>query len=232
MTGPRLANVSAAQRRAYRWGVILAAVAVVVILLPGREPWHAAGPGNTGHEEIECGACHLDAEGSAVGQTFANLGAWLGIADKSAFFVFAPTGNRQCLDCHEHDDDRHPVARFMESKFAAAREQIGPQYCVNCHRQHEGVRVTARADFCQHCHAETILENDPVDVPHDVLIRQRRWDSCLQCHDFHGNHEREAPQLMAERLEQWQVLEYLGGGPSPYGERRLTVMETMRQDPQ
>ncbi len=224
-------NLTPAQRGAYRWGLIVAAVGLILLLWPGLERWHMAGPANTGHEEIECDTCHVDAEGNAVGQTFANLGFALGIRDEPVHFVFAPAGNQQCLDCHEHEDDRHPVARFLDPRFAEARASIAPQFCVSCHLQHQGVRVTAAGtDFCHNCHADTEVEDDPVDVPHETLIADGRWETCLQCHDFHGNHERETPTRMSERLDLAQIRDYFAGGESPYGYRRLTVMQTMKTE--
>lgn len=230
MDEPRASNWGLARRRAYRWGLILAALAVAVLLWPGQERWHMAGPANTGHEEIACDTCHADADGSAIGQALTNLGYWLGIGDAPAHFVFAPAGNRQCLDCHEHEDDRHPVARFLEPRFETARGRIAPQFCVSCHRQHQGLRVSAPPDFCVNCHRETEVEDDPLDVTHATLIAEGRWDSCLGCHDFHGNHERETPVMLADRRDPAQIRRYFDGGESPYGNRRLTVMQTMRTD--
>jgi hypothetical protein len=72
------------------------------------------------------------------------------------------------------------------------------------------------------------LDDDPIDIPHTTLISDQRWGTCLGCHDFHGNHDRDVPELMSERLTEEQFQEYLDGGESPYGSRRLSVIQTMR----
>ena len=60
---------------------------------------------------------------------------------------------------------------------------------MSCHREHQGVRVTlTEIGYCRHCHEETRLKRDPLDVSHEALIKAKEWDSCLGCHDFHGNH--------------------------------------------
>ena len=86
---------------AYRAGAIVAVICGVMLLLPGRERWHAAGPANVGHARIECGECHIPAPGSSVGQALQNIAHVVGLADSSTDFVFAPAGKEQCLACHE-----------------------------------------------------------------------------------------------------------------------------------
>ena len=216
------------QRTAYRWGLIIAAVVGAVLLLPGRESWHAAGPRNIGHTETECGECHAPAPGNFVGQALTNMMHAIGLSDSQPDFVYAPAGNEQCLACHETPDDRHPVAEFLEPEFAKARDAMGVQFCVSCHQEHLGIRVSVTPLVCQHCHQDTVVDDDPVDIPHTALISDQRWETCLGCHDFHGNHDADVPNLMSEALTQEQIRQYFDGGESPYGHRRLTVIQTMQ----
>ena len=72
------------------------------------------------------------------------------------------------------------------------------------------------------------MDDDPLDIPHTTLIGNERWETCLGCHDFQGNHERNVPEIMSQMLTEEQIQRYLDGGKSPYGYRRLTVIQTMR----
>ena len=214
----------------YRWGLVVAAIGALVLLLPGREPWHMAGPHNTGHDNLECGDCHTPAPGNFAGQAFNSLMHAVGLSDSEAYFIYQPAGNDQCLACHDYPDNRHPVDDFLEPEFAEAREAAGVQFCKSCHQEHLGVRVSASLRVRQHCHQDVELDDDPVDIPHTTLISDGRWETCLGCHDFHGNHDREVPTMISQALTEEQIQQYLDGGKSPYGFRRLTVIQTMRRD--
>ena len=130
--------------------------------------------------------------------------------------------------CHDNPDDRYPVSQFKDPEFALARQATGLQSCIGCHQQHQNSRVTVSIEVCRHCHQDTTIDDDPVDVSHAVLVEQSRWDTCLGCHDFHGNHDFQAPTMISNKLSQEEILDYLKAGESPYGYRRLTVMQTMR----
>lgn len=219
------------QQAAYRWGLIVAAIGAGLLVLPGRESWHAAGPPNVGHTKLECGECHTPAPGNFVGQAFQNMMHAVGLSDSATYFVYEPAGNEQCLECHDNPDNVHPADEYLEpEEFAEARQAIGVQHCGSCHQEHLGVRVSVAQDFCRHCHQEDIdLSDDPLDVPHTTLISDERWGTCLGCHDHHGNHEREVPTMMSQVLTEEQIQQYFDGGESPYGHRRLTVIQTMRR---
>lgn len=228
-------KLSPEQRVAYRWGLVLAILGGVGLLLPGRESWHAAGPHNIGHSKIECRECHAPAPGNFAGQAFKNVLYAVGLSDSATHFVYVPAGNEECLACHDNPDDRHPVADFLQPEFATARQAMGVQFCVSCHQQHVGGRVSVTPTVCQYCHdnpamLDKLFENqdDPVDIPHSILISDQRWETCLGCHDFHGNHDRKVPVLMSQVLSNEQIQQYFDGGESPYGHRRLTVIQTMR----
>lgn len=218
---------------AYGAGIIIAVLGAVLLLLPGNESWHAAGPANSGHTRIQCSECHIRAPGNFIGQAFENLFQAVGLSDSAANFVFQPVGNEECLRCHLNPDDRHPLVDFLEAKFEQPRQAMGVQFCVSCHQEHLGVRVSVTPLVCQYCHEEIVpmeLEDDPVDVPHTSLIENQRWETCLGCHDFHGNHDREVPILMSQSLTPEQIQQYLDGGNSPYSHRRLTVIQTMQRN--
>ncbi len=91
------------------------------------------------------------------------------------------------------------------------------------------MRVSVTQSVCQYCHEDTEVEDDPVDIPHSTLFADKRWETCLGCHDFHGNHERKTPKMMSEVLSKERIQQYFDGGKSPYGYRRLTVIQTMRR---
>ena len=52
---------------------------------------------------------------------------------------------------------------------------------------------------------------------HAVLAANKQWDTCLQCHDFHGNHRRVTPKVAAGMIDRAAVDAYLTSGPDPYG---------------
>lgn len=209
------------QNRAYLAGLCLGLLALALFWSPGGEKLHARGPMNSGHENLKCADCHRDAPGSPRQQIQANLRFALGQRDKPADFGHRPVGNEACLDCHERPNDRHPVYRFLEPRFSKARESLGPHLCASCHAEHSGKRVTrAEISYCVNCHKDTKLRKDPLDVSHERLIALRRWESCLGCHDFHGNHRIKPPKAADKTVAAEKIRAYFDGGLSPYGEER------------
>jgi hypothetical protein len=134
-----------------------------------------------------------------------------------ATFGHMPVGNDQCTGCHARDQDAHPVHRFLEPRFSEARAVLGADSCVSCHREHKGARVTMAVEACATCHQTLDLKRDPLDVPHKELVARKEWTSCLGCHDFHGNHKRETQTRLVDAYSKAAIIEYLAGGPSPYG---------------
>jgi len=222
-------NLTPERQAAYGLGLIVAAIGGVLLLLPGSEYWHAAGPFNVGHTKLACSDCHTRAPGNVAGQALNNILHAVGLSDSGSYFIYSPAGNEQCLACHTNPDDLHPVAEFLEPEFAKVREARGVQFCIGCHQQHLGVRISVTPRVvCQDCHDDMTLDDDPVDISHTRLISDRRWETCLGCHDHHGNHDRKVPTVMSEILTEEQIQQYFDGGKSPYGYRRLTVIQTMR----
>jgi hypothetical protein len=67
-----------------------------------------------------------------------------------------------------------------------------------------------------------------VDVPHHQLIASKKWNTCVQCHDYHGNHLRVTPVRLQDTLKLSQVIVYWQGGQDPYGLKRKFVVETIK----
>ena len=209
------------QNVGYGTGALAGLLALVVLLMPGAEQFHALGPMNTGHEDLHCPSCHKDAPGTYRQQIQAALRHLAGGHAAPGDFGQEDVGNEACIACHERPDDRHPVYRFLEPRFAKVRETLGPQHCVSCHLEHNSRRVTlADAGYCVGCHEDTKLRRDPVDVPHERLIALKRWDTCLGCHDFHGNHVMTTATAIDSAIPPARIRAYFDGGPSPFGDVR------------
>jgi len=173
---------------------------------------------NRGHETVACDGCHRPAPGTLRQQLQANVRYWLGVRATPADFGRSAVGDAVCLDCHDRPNDRHPVYRFLEPRFVKARQAIAPHHCLSCHAEHRGQRVTQPdIGYCVQCHRETRLRKDPLDMPHDRLIALKQWDSCLGCHDFHGNHIYRVPVEAERTVPADRIRGYFTGGPSPYG---------------
>lgn len=209
------------QNIGYATGAVAGAVALAFLLLPSSEPLRAHGPMNTGHEDMPCGYCHREAPGSFRQQVQANLRYLAGGRASPADFGRQDVGNDACLACHDRPDDRHPVYRFLEPRFARAREALQPQACVSCHLEHSGRRVTQPdVGYCAGCHEDTKLRKDPIDVPHERLVADKRWETCLGCHDFHGNHVMKTATRLDRATPPAAIRAYFEGGRSPYGEEK------------
>jgi hypothetical protein len=210
------------KRRRQNFGMLLGIACGVallaVLVLPERQPLHARGPMNTGHQDLRCEYCHLPARGTGRQQIQANARYLLGLRASAADFGLQKVGSAQCLACHARPSDRHPVFRFSEPRFQEVRDTLHPESCVACHLEHSGVRVTvADSRFCRHCHEETSMKKDPIDVPHADLIADEQWNTCLGCHDFHGNHVMDVARQVRNAFSPRQIQDYFRGGPSPYG---------------
>lgn len=202
-------------------GLILGLTGWMALSFTTLEQRQAHGPMNTGHDLLRCEACHRLAPGTVRQQIQANLRYFLRLRRTAADFGAKQVDNDACLECHRRPDDRHPVFRFFEPRFQEVRSQLGPHRCLACHLEHQGRRVTvAEAGFCRHCHEKTRLKKDPLSPSHEHLIEDKRWGSCLGCHDFHGNHLHKPPVKLAERVPEAAILDYFAGGKSPYGEEK------------
>jgi hypothetical protein len=208
------------QHLGYLIGTCLSLSVALVLLSPELDGARAKGPMNHGHEALACAECHRPAPGSARQQIQANLAYAVGRRDAPADFGFKAVSNEDCIACHERANDRHPVFRFLEPRFAEARRDLGVHRCVSCHAEHSGGRVTRDGAFCESCHARFELEHDPAEPTHQALADDGAWQTCLRCHDFHGNHVQPAPRRLEQAAPEGAIEAYLEGGPTPYGEAR------------
>ena len=189
--------------------------------------WRMPGDSNAGHESLACMECHEAAPGTIRQQIQANVQYFTGLRQKSVAFNYERPNNSDCLACHEREDDKHPVYRFNEPRFLEARKAIQPQYCVSCHQEHTGVRVSSDPENCRFCHDDIEVNNDPLDISHATLIESDNWSSCLRCHDFHGNHEMAIAVNTSDMLQADLVMDYFAGGKNPYSvESRSKAKET------
>jgi predicted CXXCH cytochrome family protein len=156
----------------------------------------------------------------------------LGLRETPVHVGHVPVDDETCAGCHDNPDDRHPIHRFAEPRFAEARRDIGADRCVSCHGEHGGGRVTVDGiGFCVECHAEMEVEDDPASPSHAELVADERWTTCLGCHDFHGNHVREVPNTLDAALGTDAIEHYFGGGPSPYGEEKRVTADRASAPP-
>jgi nitrate reductase cytochrome c-type subunit len=186
---------------------------------------------NKGHEKLSCMECHEPANGNTQQQIQSNVKHWLEFTSEASPFGYVTPDNKDCLSCHEREDDNHPIYRFNEPKFNKVREAIHPERCVSCHQEHRGVRVTSEPNNCKHCHEDLSLKKDKISPEHNMLIKKKNWTSCLACHDFHGNHKRETPRKKEHMISEHTLKDYFLGGKDPYGDKKITkIRETRYED--
>ncbi|MBT0958491.1 hypothetical protein IV417_13960 [Alphaproteobacteria bacterium KMM 3653] len=177
----------------------------------------AHGPIQAGHSAVDCTGCHENSPGTLRQQIQANLQYTLGNRALPVGFAKQPVTSAQCLHCHDRPNERHPIYRFNEPRFAQALQSIAANTCLGCHSEHTGARAEIDTGFCQSCHEDVALKQDPLDVAHVQLAAQGNWGSCLGCHDFHGNHARSAQTRLIDAYATGEIEAYLSNGPSPYG---------------
>ena len=202
-------------------GIGIGLLIFAILPLKASEEFLSLGPLNTGHDGLSCEACHTDAKGNLMQQLQANMMYTFGARKKSVDFGTANVDNNKCLECHDRPNDRHPTYRFLEAKYQDAIQEIDATQCETCHREHNDTRVVLpNGEFCVSCHYDLEVINDPVDVPHSKLIENKQWDTCLQCHDFHGNHVYKTPEKIKDTISIKQVQSYLKGGDDPYSSKK------------
>jgi len=219
--------------------IIGGVVSIFLLILLSLSDFHSLRMPNdlhNGHEALTCNECHEKAEGSFRQQIQANLHYLLGQRSTLAAFNFSTPDNKDCLACHEREDDRHPVYRFNEPRFSEVRKKIQPQLCSSCHQQHKSVMFTADSQNCRYCHKDMRLKNDLLVMPHTTshqdLIKHKRWDSCLACHDFHGNHMRKIPITDNAMLDKKALSAYLAGkiNSDPYANKKTAPAKETRYE--
>lgn len=185
---------------------------------------HTGGDFVNGHEGFACLECHKPGAGTTRQQIQALTKNALFDANYQVDFGFKKVSSKQCLTCHQRNDDRHPIYRFNEPRFIKIVEQLPANQCLGCHSEHNNKTVNLNEiGFCVACHSELILKNDPLDVSHVKLIKTDDWDSCLGCHDFHGNHKFTPPKVYQQAISAQRIKDYFAGDASPYGTIKKTV---------
>lgn len=211
------------RRLAYAAGSVAALAAGAALLVPDNTTLHTPGPLIEAHAKVSCESCHRSAPGTLRQQLSANARWLAGLRDAPAEIGAEPVDNSACRACHDRPDDRHPVFRFLEPRFASARATLQAHQCRGCHVEHSGKSVSTGAAFCGECHGGLEVKNDPLDVSHQELAAKDRFDTCLGCHDFHGNHRHEPPDRIDRALGHSALIRYFSGGPSPYTGPKLRV---------
>jgi ferredoxin-NADP reductase/CRP-like cAMP-binding protein len=216
-------------RRAYGAGLLIVAVLLLILASPELMSSKPTGYPNTGHSDLACNACHVEAPGTARQQLQAKVQFLLGQRESDSPWQHQPVSNKNCMDCHDRPKDMHAPHLFLESKYALIREELGPDQCVSCHREHRDVRVTnTEIEFCSACHQEMNLKNDPLIPPaspsHAELVNSGQWSSCLGCHDYHGNHLAPTPTDLGKVISIPDLQKYFRGGDTPYGPVRLKAV--------
>ena len=71
-------------------------------------------------------------------------------------------------------------------------------------------------NFCSYCHQTLKIHKDSLSVNHGTLVEQKRWDTCLGCHDYHGNHIMKLKTQLSERWQEKAIQAYFNGNLGPY----------------
>lgn len=222
-------------RMAYALGAVTAITAGLLLTLPSLAPALVSGPFNTGHTALECESCHAQAPGTLRQQLQAKTAHLTGFRKGDAKFLHLSVGNATCNNCHTRPQDTHPTHLFMEARYQSIRNTLAPHQCAACHREHSGVRVTlANGRFCSSCHEKIELKHDPLEMPrspsHAALTATARWDTCMGCHDYHGNHLKKTPQSLAAAIPEPALIDYFRGYGFPFGaEVRVKATNTMQE---
>ncbi|MEP5340795.1 MAG: hypothetical protein ABJL44_02215 [Algibacter sp.] len=215
-------------------GVVIGVSAFFILTLEANEAYISIGPMNLGHQEVSCIACHADAKGNLLEQVQSNIAHAAGMRKKGVDFGSQDVTLNNCLECHDRPNDRHPNHRFSEPRFKEAVKKNDATTCITCHSEHHGERVTVVSiDYCMNCHQDLKVEHDPLDIDHKTLIARKAWSTCIQCHDFHGNHRYKVPSQLKDTIPLKTIDRYFKGGEDPFGTNKkyigLSQAEWMEQ---
>lgn len=209
-------------------GLILSIPLIYILTLDANEQYISIGPMNTGHEDLKCFSCHADAKGNLIQQVQSNFSHLAGVRDQGVDFGTKDVTVDNCLQCHERANDRHPTYRFSEPRFKDAIKNIDATTCITCHKEHKEERVSVKSiNYCMNCHQTLDVENDPLDISHKDLIAQEKWFTCIQCHDFHGNHKYSVPEKLSDTIPMKEIQKYFDGGKDPYGDSKKYTALTL-----
>lgn len=216
--------------KAFSLGVTFAVIVIAYSTSSTGEKFKSKGSMNTGHELLSCTSCHQAAEGSIRQQLQAKAKYFLNLRKHDNIIGNQEVSSHDCLSCHQRETDRHPIFRFNEPRFAKAAKDISANNCIGCHKEHTGKRVTIKQTYCINCHDKMKLQNDPINPTHANLALNNKWNSCLRCHDYHGNHIRKTPILKSEMLNTNDIRNYFHGGKSPYSKTKKHLPQKERSN--
>ncbi|MFV1982859.1 MAG: cytochrome c3 family protein [Thiohalomonadales bacterium] len=214
-------NLNVRRKTGYSIGVIIVTLVIISLILPQSKILHANGPSNTGHKNLKCRHCHTIEVGTIRQRLQANIQYLFGQRTKAVSFGLKPVSNEQCIFCHDRPNDRHPVYRFFEPKYKKIQKLIQPQFCISCHIEHSGKRVTSKMDFCKNCHSKLKIKKDPVTKTHQKIVLDKDWSSCLGCHDYHGNHRMKVNKIYKNRISKNKLAGYFNSMKSPYSKSKF-----------
>ena len=210
-------------------GLLFSLIVIAGLSISGNESFVCLGSMNTGHEDLACQDCHEPAKGTLYQQLEANVKFVLGQRSKAVDFGLQDVDNKDCNACHDRPNDKHPSYRFKEPRFKEARQAIHPELCESCHLEHNETRIFIQdLTYCRHCHEDLEFEGDPLDVKHQALAEAGEWQTCLQCHDFHGNHKYEIPMVMKDTIPWAKINSYATGGEDAYGDIKKYLAKEKR----
>jgi|SaaInlV_165m_DNA_2_1040747.scaffolds.fasta_scaffold07255_2 hypothetical protein len=206
--------------------VLLSGWLVVSFESTEHERWKSPAGDLDLHGELNCDQCHQSADGTVRQQLQANLKHWLGTREHGVDWVTRAISNSDCLDCHRNHQDPHAPHLFLEPKFEETRNEIHPEFCTSCHAEHNGAISVIGNAYCFHCHENIDLADDPAQPSHLYLVQNKKWDSCLRCHDYHDNHADKTPRILTDAPALLQIEEYLEGkSKSPHGNIKIPYLE-------
>ena len=198
-------------------GLIVTVTLITAFNSPEQEQLLSPGGDREMHEGMACEQCHQETPGTLRQQVQANVHHWLGFRESGVGFITDPVGSEDCQDCHEMPGNLHPIHRFAHSEYFELREILGQHECSGCHDHHSPVNVVHSMTFCMHCHETWGNKPDTITPRHTTLIAEERWETCLQCHEFHGSRGHQEPTLLSEAFSVEQIQQYLDGNqPAPY----------------
>lgn len=220
-------KVSSLRKRQFSGGIIgliVGSAIFYVLTLDATEEYVSIGPMNTGHEALSCFACHADAKGNLMQQIQSNVSHTFGARENSVDFGSQDVTVDNCLQCHDRPNDRHPNYRFSEPRFKDAIKVIDATTCITCHSEHHEERVSVTSiNYCMNCHQDLVVEDDPLDIDHKTLIAKEEWFTCIQCHDFHGNHKYEVATKLEDTIPMKKIQAYFDGGEDPFGTEKKYI---------
>ncbi len=223
-------KVKKARRRqamGFAAGIIWSTLLIGSLNHPEQEHWLSRGPLTPGHEGLSCNSCHIEAEGTTRQQLQAKANFMLGFRQTDTDFGYQHVDNTKCLNCHNTREDKHSVFRFNEPRFAEVRQTLDATQCATCHTEHTGTVVSLpQTSFCSNCHSDLTLKNDPLEIPHEQLVGKALWMTCMQCHDYHGNHELTLATSIKDTIPVQAILNYVATGQNPYSTTKIHKAST------